>query len=1024
MHPLTLQMCAFGPFAAEENIDFSRLGDKPLFLINGPTGSGKTTLLDAICFALYGKTTGDEREGAQMRSDLAQPSLLTEVTFTFELTGKCYRVRRIPEQARPKARGDGFTQQSGEAQLWLLADDGSPEKLIVSNKVTEATREIEQLLGMNADQFRQVMVLPQGKFRQLLTADSKDREHIFSQLFQTQIYKRLEDELKNRSAEVRREVDSLNKQKTTLLGQTGLESLEALTEKLQSASGETEKLKQVYDHQLEERVKALREKDQAVELISRFTQLDSLIAEQKVLAQQQEAIDQQSIQLQRHSEAQQIVPDFERYESSTAIHVKHAERFKTETEKLKLFEQSLHAISVEHAQLPALKQQLDAHKAQLQVLLGFQSRVQKLQSLKDNHTVAINASSKTEAALGLAKQLHGANQKNIDETEQSIAQLRLSIQQSDGLALTLQSYSGQLEKKKKVEQLQRQKNTLETTLHTSGQKGAALKALADEKEKVANTIERDWHLAQAAILAMTLDDEAPCPVCGSVDHPSPAHSKVPPPTQTMVEQVRKQFQEASDLLNAERENYRSIKTEITRLSLEISDIDKELNQALGEASHSSLQEMQSHFSVLKKRCDDLQTQQDVLRKAEQTLSGLKDAQLPLLSSMDEAQSAWNAASQLVAQELKAYQIAEQELPEAYRSFGVLDAAITQQQDTINSCEQQLSRLQTRYDTAKEQHDSAGAALGVLQENLGQSQQTLDAAKTQWQASLLGSAFESVEEFKGALLDVAVKDSLVQRIEGYKKAVQHNLGALQSQQQALGESVRPDLQPSLDKIAVAEEALLAAEQQWRLMHDQLMLLQNTQQRIATLNKEGSALEAQYAVVGTLSDVANGQTGNKVSLQRFVLSVLLDDVLIEASHRLALMSKGRYRLLRKEDRAKGNKASGLDLEVEDAYSGRVRAVATLSGGESFMAALALALGLSDVVQAYAGGIRLDTLFIDEGFGSLDPESLDLAIRTLTDLQKSGRMIGIISHVAELKEQIPARIDIKASELGSKIVWRDAG
>jgi exonuclease SbcC len=743
-----------------------------------------------------------------------------------------------------------------------------------------------------------------------------------------------------------------------------------------------------------------------------------------VLAKQQEAIDQQTIQLQRHSEAQHIVPDFERYESSTAIHVKHAERYKTATEKLKLFEQSLQAISIEYEQLPALKQQLDAHKAQWQVLLGFQSRVQKLQSLKNNHTVAINASSKAEAALEHAKKTHGANQKSIDETEQSIAQLRLSVQESDGLSLTLQSYSQQLEKKTKVEQLQRQKNTLETSLLTSGQKGVALKTSADEKEKAANTIERDWHLAQAAILAMTLDKGTSCPVCGSVEHPSLAHSDVPPPTQAMVEQVRKQFQEASDFLNAERENYRSIKTEISRLSLEISDIEKDLNQALGDAAHSSLQEMQSHFAMLKKRWNELQTQHDVLRKTEQALSSLKEAQLPLLRAMDEAQNAWNTASQLVAQELKACQIAEQELPEAYRSLSVLDAAIKQQQDTINSCEQQLSRLQTRYDTAKEQHDSAGAALGVLQENLVQSQQTLDTANTQWAASLLGSAFDSVEKFKESLLDVAVKDSLVQRIENYEKAVQHNLGALQSQQQALGESVRPDLQPYVDKIAVAEEALLGAEQQWRLMHDQLTLLQNTQQRIATLNKEGSALEAQYAVVGTLSDVANGQTGNKVSLQRFVLSVLLDDVLIEASHRLALMSKGRYRLLRKEDRAKGNKASGLDLEVEDAYSGRVRAVATLSGGESFMAALSLALGLSDVVQAYAGGIRLDTLFIDEGFGSLDPESLDLAIRTLTDLQKSGRMIGIISHVAELKEQIPARIDIKASELGSKIVWRDAG
>lgn len=173
-----------------------------------------------------------------------------------------------------------------------------------------------------------------------------------------------------------------------------------------------------------------------------------------------------------------------------------------------------------------------------------------------------------------------------------------------------------------------------------------------------------------------------------------------------------------------------------------------------------------------------------------------------------------------------------------------------------------------------------------------------------------------------------------------------------------------------------------------------------------------------MVGTLADVANGNTGNKISLQRFVLSVLLDDVLLEASHRLQLMSKGRYRLLRKEERAKGNKASGLELEVEDAYTAKVRSVATLSGGESFMAALSMALGLSDVVQAYAGGIKLDTLFIDEGFGSLDQDSLELAIRTLMDLQSAGRMVGVISHVTEMKEQIASRIDILKSAEGSEI------
>jgi len=198
---------------------------------------------------------------------------------------------------------------------------------------------------------------------------------------------------------------------------------------------------------------------------------------------------------------------------------------------------------------------------------------------------------------------------------------------------------------------------------------------------------------------------------------------------------------------------------------------------------------------------------------------------------------------------------------------------------------------------------------------------------------------------------------------------------------------------------------------------MTVLNNTQTQLQEADAQTRTLDEQYAVVGTLSDVANGQTGNKVSLQRFVLSVLLDDVLIEASQRLYAMSKGRYQLLRKGDRSKGNRASGLELEVEDAYTSKVRPVATLSGGESFMAALSMALGLSDVVQAYAGGIKLDTLFIDEGFGSLDQESLDLAVRTLVDLQSSGRMVGVISHVAEMREQIGARIDIQKTSSGSR-------
>ena len=209
-----------------------------------------------------------------------------------------------------------------------------------------------------------------------------------------------------------------------------------------------------------------------------------------------------------------------------------------------------------------------------------------------------------------------------------------------------------------------------------------------------------------------------------------------------------------------------------------------------------------------------------------------------------------------------------------------------------------------------------------------------------------------------------------------------------------------------------------EKEWHQLDSQVQQFKRVLKQLKKKHDENIELEQQYKIYGTLSDAANGKSYNKISLQRFVLSVLLDDVLIQASQRLSLMSKGRYQMHRKDSRAKGNRASGLELDVEDAYTGKSRSVATLSGGESFMAALALALGLSDVVQAYAGGIKLDTLFIDEGFGSLDQESLDLAIRTLIDLQATGRMIGIISHVTELKEQMPLRLDVISSKTGSRV------
>jgi exonuclease SbcC len=281
-----------------------------------------------------------------------------------------------------------------------------------------------------------------------------------------------------------------------------------------------------------------------------------------------------------------------------------------------------------------------------------------------------------------------------------------------------------------------------------------------------------------------------------------------------------------------------------------------------------------------------------------------------------------------------------------------------------------------------------------------------------------SQFGNDAEFASAqLTDTHMRDC-ENEIQTVKSARDKNAVLVSQILEELSGVEQPKLLQAQTLLGAKNASYAELDRIWQKLHSRQIGLLELTKKLTQAHKKAAALQAEYAVIGTLSDVANGASGNRISFQRFVLGVLLEDVLIQASQRLLKMSNGRYQLLRKRDPSKGNKASGLDLEVEDSNTGKTRAVATLSGGESFMASLALALGLSDVVQAHTGGVRLDTLFIDEGFGSLDAEALDSAIKVLTDLQSTGRMIGIISHVSELKDQMALRIDVETTATGSRI------
>ena len=421
---------------------------------------------------------------------------------------------------------------------------------------------------------------------------------------------------------------------------------------------------------------------------------------------------------------------------------------------------------------------------------------------------------------------------------------------------------------------------------------------------------------------------------------------------------------------------------------------QQLNERLQQLSSINLVQLEQSVNELNQRCvtgegkiNDLQNQ---MAANESTIKGNQEQLAKLSASLDAK----------------------------YSSLEVLEQDIVVIQTQITELNTAFESAQKHLQQAVLANTNIESQLTTNQQWLNEALERLNTAKTDWAQALQASAFEDEAQFLASKVDEAEMQVWQQEIEAFKQTqikLEQTLADLSS---TLRDLALPDLEGFNVKLNSAQQSYVEARNQLDSTRSLFERLEKVRNDIATLHDKNTKLEDEYKVFGTLYDVASGKTGSRISLHRFVLGVLLDDVLIQASQRLSLMSKGRYILARKTEGFKGAAGRGLDLVVEDSYTGKTRDVATLSGGESFMAALALALGLSDVVQSYSGGIRLDTLFIDEGFGSLDPESLDLAIQTLVDLQQTGRMIGVISHVSELKEQMAQRIDVEPSRLGSTV------
>ncbi|MGR5537607.1 AAA family ATPase [Vibrio campbellii] len=1008
MKPIKLTMQAFGPFAQAETIEFDKLGTNPLFLINGPTGSGKTSILDAICFALYGETTGNERQGIQMRCDMAAPTLLTEVTLEFSLHGKSYRVIRSPEQEAPKARGEGMTVRKHTAALYEITDE---EKLITS-KTTQVKTEVTNIIGLNETQFRQVMVLPQGKFRELLLATSKEREEIFGQLFQTDIYKKIEYALKDKASAISKAKDEFDNQIRGALQVAGVSSEAELTEQREALSVQFETVQKQEQESLAQLNTVKTDLQKAEALSNEFKKREQAEIALKQHLQQSDAISFRQLQLDNAKKASKIeLPYVTLQNASKQTHeleqkvAKLSQDLTVADEAVKAKEGALQTAKEQAAQLPKLTE----HQYQLESMKG---KLVEKSELEKAINAGLTQKSEFEATLkkyiALKEQLTleaQQGQKSLDQARvdvASIGSVEAEIKQQQRLMQDLQKLNGLNQDLAKLDALTPSKQASVDQA----------KARYIELQRSADTLELSWHNAQAAVLAQRLQAGEMCPVCGSVEHPHPAQFVGEEVTKEQVQNARNTEREGQVALNQLNNQLEQHNIAIGQYKQQI----EQLSDELGQNAALDLGMLQASMQQFNERLQQLFSIN--LVHLEQSVNELNQRCITGESKINDLQNQMAANESTIKVNQEQLVKLSASLDAKYSSLEVLEQDIAAIQKQIAALNSALETAQNHLQQAVLTKTNIESQLTTHQQWLNEALERLNTAKADWEQALQASAFEDEAQFLVSKVDEAEMQVWQQEIDAFKQTqikLEQTLADLSSE---LKELALPDLEGLNVKLNSVQQGYVEARNQLDSTRSLFERLEKVRNDIVMLHDKNTKLEDEYKVFGTLYDVASGKTGSRISLHRFVLGVLLDDVLIQASQRLNLMSKGRYILARKTEGFKGAAGRGLDLVVEDSYTGKTRDVATLSGGESFMAALALALGLSDVVQSYSGGIRLDTLFIDEGFGSLDPESLDLAIQTLVDLQQTGRMIGVISHVSELKEQMAQRIDVEPSRLGSKV------
>ena len=1036
MRPIKLTISAFGPYASKQVIDFEELKGRNIFVISGKTGAGKTTIFDAISYALYGEASGESRETDSLRSHFADDNTETYVELEFELRGEKYTVNRVPKQKKKKARGEGYTEKSADATLTL------PDGKIIT-KVKNVTDKIIEILGITREQFKQIVMLAQGEFKKLLLADSVEREGIFRKIFNTYDFEKIQAELKDKAANL-----SKNRTKSKHEMEINLKNIKGehdivideyvdfplVIEKLKDLLERDNNIYKTLNEEGKEVDNNLQVKNQEKAIIETN---NNLIKEKEIITKALEELLSKEDEYKNKSKT--II------DGKNAKEVKYIEDKLIETTKKLTKREEDYNLSLKNIDSLKLKQEeankllqieeskeCDREKLSVEInnLNKLEEKIIELDSL--NNKVMHLKQSAENSKLQIIN-----NKKETEELKKSKEEKELQLKDIATLETKKVELESDIKAKNKtldeVRELFKVIRSFQNTYIEHNNKAKEYKEFEVEYKKVKENYEKMDDLykkEQAGILASKLQENEPCPVCGSTNHPNKAtikeNLKIPTKEELKVAKENLDKLEKENLekinnlttLNSNKTTYlEQVNNHLSMLSATL-NIDKTFNSETAKVVKNLGTELKSVIDKLKdellKVIDKISLKEKIEKELNLITTTINEREQSLIK-LEECEK--NYTTELT-QNITKIDEYKKEIPENITDLKTLNNLIEVKTKELNISKEKLAKLRLENENLAKKLEGENSTSKEINKSIEELKLEIANNKANFNEAIKEQGFDNIQTYEDAKLQISMVESLEKEVENYNSELKLTKAKQEDIINKTKDIVFMDITTIDEEIRSIQNNKKELESKLRELHAIIVGNKTILKNVENLNIEFKEIEEEYKVVGELADLANGKKAPYISFERYILASYFEDIIEAANIRLEKMTGDRFSLIRKTSKSKGAGQKGLELEIYDNYTDSSRDVSSLSGGESFKASLSLALGLSDIVQSNAGGVSLDTMFVDEGFGTLDPQSLDNAIDSLLELQRGGRLVGIISHVEELKERIDAKLEVTSTSKGSKV------